>query len=91
MAVSIADQFELVQAKRFFLAEMMCKQLIFCVKEATRLVVYICTSPISPISPNVILYINFESNLPGFCLIKIGVWWIFKIYRIYRLSINLSS
>jgi hypothetical protein len=26
-----------VQAKQFFFAEMMCKQLIFCVKAATRL------------------------------------------------------
>jgi hypothetical protein len=26
-----------VQAKTFFVAEMMCKQLIFCVKAATRL------------------------------------------------------
>jgi hypothetical protein len=26
-----------VQAKTFFFAEMMCKQLIFCIKAATRL------------------------------------------------------
>jgi hypothetical protein len=39
MAVSIADQFEILfsASKQFFLAEMMCKQLIFCVNAAIRL------------------------------------------------------
>jgi hypothetical protein len=30
-----------VQAKQFFFAKMMCKHLIFCVKAATRLAVYL--------------------------------------------------
>jgi hypothetical protein len=35
--ISFGIIYFLVQAKTFFVAEMMCKQLIFCVKAATRL------------------------------------------------------
>ena len=55
-----------MQANNYFFAEMMCKQLIFCVKTATRLIAYNDFQYIDNVQPNtrtLFIFISVKSSL----------------------------
>jgi hypothetical protein len=67
-----------VQAKQFFFAEMMCKQLIFCVKAATRLGFDLLADNI------IILYCYIGTQLNNSLWSKIKTGWVECRHLRYR-------